>query len=694
MNIFQKAFNGIKKAFGSSDGFIWGNNYMASQGRKEDLYNLYQNIGYVNSCINARASEIGKGDFLVEYRFSKDQEWKTREHPIIKLLNNPNERMSQYQLLYTTEMFLNIQGETFWYLQKGENTGTPRAIYILNPVYMTEVVSKSNDLVEQQQLLGWIYKDNKGRSIAIEKNDIIYFSYPNPRNLFRSISPMEAGYTYIKTEEYSSAWTANFIYNNATPSGVLAFKGKFAKEQFKEIVKKYNQDFGGIRNAGKTLMINNAEAEFTKIGISLGEVDLQALKHMTRDDIMFLFRVSKSILGITDDVNRANAEASQYIFMSRVIQPQLDMIADNLQKQLLPQWEYKGEFRLRAKSVVPEDMLTKHTIANQSTCMTLNEKREFVGLEKIEDEAGNDFFQPAGMLPFATNYNVKSVKKITAKEVEKKETKDIKRLSGYTEKQAELNWREMITINDKYEDIFKKKMKEIFNSQKNETISNIMKLSSLQKKDIRKQAQSLMNLSKWVKYMADVFEPYYFGIVKEQGERAGLMLQVKGINKRFDANANNVRRYVTSKVNQFAKEVNATTKDRLIETLIDSVDEGLDITNTAKNVLNVFDEADKVRSETIARTEVMRIAGFGTREAYNQSENVSGYEWFTAEDERTCEFCNALDGHTWDKGESFFDKGDVLVGNDGGSLEFDYEDIEHPPLHCNCRCDLLPVITK
>jgi len=41
-------------------------------------------------------------------------------------------------------------------------------------------------------------------------------------------------------------------------------------------------------------------------------------------------------------------------------------------------------------------------------------------------------------------------------------------------------------------------------------------------------------------------------------------------------------------------------------------------------------------------------------------------------------------------GEPFLKQGDVLTGADGGSLALDYEDIDGPPLHPNCRCSLQP----
>jgi hypothetical protein len=45
--------------------------------------------------------------------------------------------------------------------------------------------------------------------------------------------------------------------------------------------------------------------------------------------------------------------------------------------------------------------------------------------------------------------------------------------------------------------------------------------------------------------------------------------------------------------------------------------------------------------------------------------------------------------------ENFFNQGDTYTYPSGEweeSVKFDYENIESPPAHVNCRCTLIPVI--
>lgn len=84
---------------------------------------------------------------------------------------------------------------------------------------------------------------------------------------------------------------------------------------------------------------------------------------------------------------------------------------------------------------------------------------------------------------------------------------------------------------------------------------------------------------------------------------------------------------------------------------------------------------DEARANVIARTESMRAANGGQREAWLQAVDsglLSGRArrtWIATPDEGVCPLCEALDGQTADLDGEYPD--------DGG---------DGPPLHPNCRC--------
>jgi hypothetical protein len=49
-----------------------------------------------------------------------------------------------------------------------------------------------------------------------------------------------------------------------------------------------------------------------------------------------------------------------------------------------------------------------------------------------------------------------------------------------------------------------------------------------------------------------------------------------------------------------------------------------------------------------------------------------------------------MDGEVIDISDGFFGKGDTVTGREGGKLDLNYEDVDNPPLHVDCRCFIRP----
>lgn len=98
-------------------------------------------------------------------------------------------------------------------------------------------------------------------------------------------------------------------------------------------------------------------------------------------------------------------------------------------------------------------------------------------------------------------------------------------------------------------------------------------------------------------------------------------------------------------------------------------------------------ELRKDRARVIARTESMFAIHGGVRETWagllaeGVLKDEDAVEWFTAEDEVTCDICRPMDGQT----RGLTD--DVWIDADGQTLtDSRGETILDPPAHPNCRC--------
>ena len=148
-----------------------------------------------------------------------------------------------------------------------------------------------------------------------------------------------------------------------------------------------------------------------------------------------------------------------------------------------------------------------------------------------------------------------------------------------------------------------------------------------------------------------------------------------------------------------ARGVNRYTIERFSDIIGTGVQDGKTIPEIASDVQEWAGEkgdaarATRSRALMIARTETQRASRKAEVEAWKATGIVEGKTWLLAPD--PCEFCEAASNEFSQNAvaleDSFFQKGTELLGADGEkTLVLDYESIDGPPLHPNCRCSLQP----
>lgn len=131
--------------------------------------------------------------------------------------------------------------------------------------------------------------------------------------------------------------------------------------------------------------------------------------------------------------------------------------------------------------------------------------------------------------------------------------------------------------------------------------------------------------------------------------------------------------YARTRSVELVKEVEESTKRMMKDTIVQALEEGWSNDQLATELADGYEFSDE-RAMTIARTETAYADVEGNLAGYEASGVVDSKEWIAAQDEY-CDLCEALNGKVVKLHESFPDG-----GGDG------------PPLHPNCRCDVLPVL--
>ena len=670
MNIFRTL---LKSFIGpSSSPLVW--NWASPTPWSQKQYiDEYQRYVYV--AVSVIAENFAKIELEV-YRKTGKEEVPIQNHPILPLLSNPNPEQSQFQFLEMHQTFMQLLGESFWYLVPTKLSRQPTMLVLIRPDMMEVVVDRNSEL---GFVSGYVMTKPDGTKVPFDKDEILHFKRPNPRNPYRGLGRIEAAMTYVQTEKYASEFTKNSIFNSGRPSGILNFKGTIDDVEFTQIKKRFRQEYAGTNNAGKTMLVNGAEGlDYQKLGMELGEVALQELKSMARDDIMIMFRVSKTLLGISDDVNRANAKENREVFIENVIKPEMDRFIDHLQTFLMPRWGGKdANTKLYYVDPAEEQIADRYEEWEKGwgKWLSTNDIRDERGLDPMPE--GDVIYQPLNLVPMGEKLEMVTPPANTPGNKPKEEGKSVKKKEATRSPETIEAYRlAHYKIQAKYQQLYRKDLNRIFDAQEKEILQRNTKIFEEWKFD----------KAKYLALFLTVLTPIYQSLIQDE---ANLALDFADDTDTTFSIERLVNRYIEQRIRRFADEANEETLRQLTETIQEGVSAGESLSKMRKRVEGVFELARGDRSERIARTETTAASNYGALAAYEQSPVVTAKEWYAQPG--ACEFCRALNGKVVTLNTDYLKVGQTLEGVDGGRYIVNYENISFPPAHPNCECALLPV---
>lgn len=664
---------------------------------------LKQAKGWIYACVNVIADEIAGTQVRLK-KFENDDVEEIFDHPVLDLLYRANTVTTKFDLIKLTFQFLELTGEAPWFLSfKG---GKPVNIILLRPERLSIIPGKDGEMVGGYK---YIVYGVKGREeIELDPFEVVPIRYTDPDLPLRGKGPLQAIQETVMADDYAEGWNKSFFKNSASPSSVLESDKVLAKEVRARLETKLRQNYEGYNNAHKT-MILEAGLKFKPLSISQKDMDFIEQQRFNRDKILAIFRVPRTVLGITDDVNRANAEATDYVFAKRTVKPKLHGFEEQLNEFLVPLFDKTGKLYLEFDDPVPENVELKIKIADgvQKGYMTVNEARELFNLDAIE--GGDELRDPVQFNPIANSAGLKlegkkkkheigahikhrqsrimrpikqleDMKKVIADTLQekitpviyealkqkKKEEKKIKLFEGTPEesKKKKLEFQAIqLRIGAEFEKKFISFLSGVFENQKDDIFRKLDDGSRVIVLEMQEQITRYKKM-----------EPILLNVIEQQSREAFQLLGQDNELTKIATRNEQVASYLRTHPVRLARELTETTNALLEKALSAGVllEEG--VPKLKKRVAELFEDMESYRSERIARTEVSRATSFATHQAYVESGVVEKREWLTNFDERTDDECADMDGEVAALGQSFR----------GG--------VEDPPLHVNCRCNLIPVI--
>lgn len=735
----------------------------------------YTEWNYAN--INAIAKAVSDIVFkLFKYDENKDEVEEIKEHEILELLYKVNPEMTKNEFIFILEANSLMAGEAPIRLRRKSNrsnTEIPYELHPVNPSQLKVFVGANKDGFEMITKYEIADPIKPGQKLELNPWELILIKDPNPNNPFRGAGVIEAAARTIDTLNFAEEYNRKFFQNSAIPLTVLYTEQELNDRIIKTLRENWNKNYRGVDNAFKTAILEKG-LKMERLQTASKDMEFLEQQKFLRDKLMAMYKTTKVVLGIVEDVNRANAEASEYIFMKYCVKPRMRRIVDYLNEYLMPLFDPDGKqgLFLDFEDPIEEDKTQQYAQYTQAVdkWMTKNEVRDELGLPSLE--GGDEIWQPAGLAPMGSipqvtptaetpieegseeigdetnpieevpaedgkvmqyrilrvnpkdrakqsakkyaeqilklknrNVRLKQIKRLFLNELKKviktqmkaKSQKPMPKYKDFTSSESHLKFSEnQISISEKAETKIIKGMDEkIYIPQSKEIIANIKQRGTkfLIRKGTKDSSNQYMpRKDKWVEAGIDLMTPIIEELMLLQGQEA---LDLLGKDMTYNM-LDEARKFLNKNMISVSKTVTQTIFDKIRESLSEGIKNGEGEKELIDRVRKGYSSLKEYQAQAIARTETTRATTFATIDAYKQSGVVKGKQWLTAHDERLCEFCRkaAEDFNKEAIDKVLLKKGDKYTGADGGEMEITYSDVIGPPLHVNCRCNVLPILEE
>lgn len=259
---------------------------------------------------------------------NKDKRQEVLVHPALSVLNKPSQFDTRQDLVEATQQHVDLTGEGWWILER--MNVMPVGLWLARPDRMTVVKSPS------EFILGYKYTQPDGSERPLKKEDVIQLRMPNPLDPYRGLSPLSSLLLTIDTDAYAEWYQKNFFKNGALPGGIMNITESMNDVEWKRNIQRWEDQHKGVGNANRIAFVENGS--FQDISPNHTDMQFMELRGFSEDKIREAYGVSKAMLGVVDDVNRANNEAQESNYAKYKLMPRLERIKQVLNNEFLTQF--------------------------------------------------------------------------------------------------------------------------------------------------------------------------------------------------------------------------------------------------------------------------------------------------------------------------------------------------------------------
>lgn len=318
-------------------------------------------VGTLFAIVNRTAKGVSEPAWTL-YRSAAsgnlDERVPVTRHAALDVWNSPNPFYTQSVFIEAGTQHKQLTGEMWWVVGRDERSDIPLELWPVRPDRMEPVPDPYNFLA------GYMYNSPDGEQIALRIEDVVLIKTPDPYDPYRGASPVQSIFADLEATRFSAEWNRNFFANSAEPGGIIEVSDKLDDPEFDQLQERWNEQHKGVANAHRVAVLEGG-MKWADRSYSQRDMQFAELRGVSREVIREAFGFPKPMLGASEDVNRANAEAGEVMFARWLLRPELTAIRDALNFVFLPMFGAAGRgLEFDFEDPVPDDRETDSKVLN------------------------------------------------------------------------------------------------------------------------------------------------------------------------------------------------------------------------------------------------------------------------------------------------------------------------------------------
>ncbi len=242
-------------------------------------------------------------------------------HPALSVINRPNDFFTWMLFAETFQQHLDLVGEAWWVA--AWLAGKLIELWPVRPDRMAPVRDP------KKFILGYVYRSPDGQLVPLKLNEVIMLRTPAPWDPYRGAGAVQTLLNNVYGSEYAAQWNRRFFENSAIPGGIVEMPVHLSDPEWDEFQLRWAESHRGVSNA-HTVATLEYGAKWIDVKYTQRDMEFAELRRVSREEIREAFAIHGQVLGLSENVNRANAEAGEYGFAKRQVVPRAERIKDVL----------------------------------------------------------------------------------------------------------------------------------------------------------------------------------------------------------------------------------------------------------------------------------------------------------------------------------------------------------------------------